>query len=56
MKKTIKKISFLLFGLMIVSCSDSMEEYLESNMLEKQFQESKMGNHVTYENIVTLCH
>jgi hypothetical protein len=55
MKKTIKKISFLLFGLMIVSCSDSTEEYLEGNMLEKQFQGTKMGNHVTYENIVTLC-
>ena len=48
MKKTIKKISFLLFGLMIVSCSDSTEEYLEGNMLEKQFQGTKMGNHVTY--------
>lgn len=55
MKKTIKKISFLLFGLMIVSCSDSMEEYLESNMLEKQFLESKIGNHVSYDNIVALC-
>jgi hypothetical protein len=32
-----------------------MEEYLESNMLEKQFLESKIGNHVSYDNIVALC-
>lgn len=55
MKKTIKNLSFLLFGLMIVSCSDSTEEYLESNMLEKQSLESKIGNHVSYDNIVALC-
>lgn len=55
MKKMIKNLSFLLFGLMIVSCSDSMEEFVESNMLENAFQEIKKDNHVTYDNIVALC-
>lgn len=55
MKKRIKHLFFLLLGTIIASCSDSTEEYLESNLFENQLQEIKTDNRVTYDDIIALC-
>ena len=55
MKTKIEYLFILLLGTIIASCSDSTEEYLESNLLEKQFQGIKTDNHVAYNDIVALC-